>query len=388
MRIAVIASALPPEGLGGSEAYSARIAQELAARHDVLVLSGAARAEIPDVEHAPLRGLRPLGRTESAFAKTIWHLKDQWRPSIHRAVRSHLRRFAPDVVHTNHPQGLSAAVFTGVAADAIPHVHSAHDLNLLCMRITMTSNGQFCGGGCARCRLQRIVRGRLLARHVHCLIANSDYIRETHIQARVVPAERTLTLRYGVDPGTARVRASGRPLRLGFMGTLAPHKGVSTLLEAFRATPSVWRLDIAGAGPLEKEVKTAGEGDSRVTFHGYVSEGDKDSFLDALDLLVIPSEYEEAATLVAVEAAVRGLPSVVSDRGGLPETPEARIFRAGSAQALAEAIDWFLSGDRLTQASRRLHGKRKRFLLSTHVAQLERVLEAAADEGAAFPAQT
>jgi glycosyltransferase involved in cell wall biosynthesis len=380
MRVALIASALPPEGLGGSEAYAASLARELATKHDVLVLSGATWAEIPGVELAALPGLRPLGRSENAIAKTVWHLQDQWLPSIHRAVRSQLRRFAPHVVHTNQPQGLSAAVFTALAADGLPHVHTAHDLNLLCMRITMTSDGEFCGGRCTRCRLQRLVRGRLLARHVHRLIANSDYIRNAHISARLVPAERVMTIRYGVEAGTTRVRTVRDPLRLGFIGTLAPHKGISTLLDAFRSAPSGWCLDIAGAGPLEEEVRAVSRRDPRITIHGYLSGADKDSFFDSLDLLVIPSEYEEAATLVAVEAAVRGLPSVVSDRGGLPETPEARIFRARDPQALGNAVAWFLSGNRLAKASRRLLDTRKRFLLSTHVAEIERVFEEAVRE--------
>ena len=69
--------------------------------------------------------------------------------------------------------------------------------------------------------------------------------------------------------------------------------------------------------------------DGRINHYGYVTGAQKNSFFDRLDVMVIPSEYEENAPIIVAEALVRGLPCVVSDRGGLPETPEAWTFRAG-----------------------------------------------------------
>ena len=71
---------------------------------------------------------------------------------------------------------------------------------------------------------------------------------------------------------------------------------------------------------------------------GEVSGANKDRFLDSLDLLVVPSEYEENAPLVLAEAGVRGLPAIVSDRGGLPETPYAQIFRARDVDSLIAVL--------------------------------------------------
>ena len=65
-------------------------------------------------------------------------LQDQWIPSVHLAVMRQLEAFSPDVVHTHEPQGLSAAPFSAIARARLPHVHTVHDLNLLCVRVTMT----------------------------------------------------------------------------------------------------------------------------------------------------------------------------------------------------------------------------------------------------------
>lgn len=384
MRIALISNSLPGEpATGGAQDYVADLAQALGERHEVLVLSGAENCMLDGVRCVNLPALRVLRPTEALPAKALWHLRDQWLPSVHRAARVHLRDFAPDVVSTHEPQALSAAVFTGVASLGLPHVHTAHDLNLLCVRVTMTRGGEFCGGRCASCSLQRVVRGRLVARHLHRLIAPSENYRRLHIEAGIVPASRAVTIRHGAPPGTTRIRSRrDEGLRVGFIGALSPHKGILTLLAAFRRAPAAWTLAVAGDGALEEHIRDEAARDPRVRYAGYVSGQAKDAFYDGLDVLVIPSEWEEAATLVAVEAAVRGLPSVVSDRGGLPETPEARIFRAHDASGLLEAIRWFADGPgRLLEASTRLLDQQARFLWSRHVAEVEEVLATVARPG-------
>ena len=196
------------------------------------------------------------------------------------------------------------------------------------------------------------------------------------MRAGVVPRDRALPLRLGALPGTARLRRlNGRPT-LGFIGSLSAHKGLRTLLDTFRHLDDPWRLVIAGDGPLAPTVAAAARGDERIEWLGHVSGDSKDAFFDMLDLVVIPSEWEEPATFVAVEAAIRGIPAIVSERGGLPETPEARTFRAGDREELTRAVRWFVDQPaRLEEASARLLAQREQFEWSTHVTRLEGLLE-------------
>jgi glycosyltransferase involved in cell wall biosynthesis len=164
-------------------------------------------------------------------------------------------------------------------------------------------------------------------------------------------------------------------LRLGFLGTLAAHKGVPTLLRAAAAMPEGWQLALAGSGPLAEEVAAAAASDPRLSYAGELDAPARDAFLDGLDAIAIPSEWEEPATLVAVEAAVRGLPALVSDRGGLPETPQARTFPAGDAEALLAGLRAIAADpDDWTRGSEKLLDSSKSFEWSTHVAAVERVL--------------
>jgi glycosyltransferase involved in cell wall biosynthesis len=338
------------------------------------MISGTTDLRIPDVEHVSVPHLRPLHPGESDARKAIWHLRDQWRPAVHRAIKRELRRFCPDVVHTHELQGLSAAVFTGLAAAEAAHVHTAHDLNLLCLRTTMTLNGRPCGGRCAPCLLQRNVRSRLAARRLDRLLAPSDYMRETHIRFGIVAPGAAVTIRQPASDAPARERQpEPDAFHVGFMGSLARHKGILTLLETFRSAPSGWYLHVAGDGLLVGEVRARCATDARITHHGFVTGAQKNAFFDRLDVLVLPSEYEENAPLIAAEALVRGVPCVVSDRGGLPETPEAWMFAAGNAGSLLTALQRLADEpSAISEASRALLRLRDDFMWPPHVARIEK----------------
>lgn len=378
MRIALVSSSIPPARRGGSEAYAADLAASLAESHEVIVFT-AARTRLEKVPTRTLPGLPDLDGDSPAVHKAMWHLRDQWMPSTHRALSRGLRDFRPDVVHTHHPQGLSGAVFTAARAAAAPHVHTVHDANAFCARISMTQNGEYCGGRCARCLVQRQVRPRLLSRSLDLLLAPSNYFRDLYVRRGVIAPERAKVIPQGARDGTARLRqADAGSLVVGFIGALSPHKGIGTLLRAFAAAPDSWRLRVAGSGPLANRVDAAAAANTRIDSVGFVSDREKDAFLDSLDVLVIPSEYEENAPLAAVEAAVRGLPTVVSDRGGLPETPAATVFHARDPRRLLEALRGLAGPTRdLEAASRRLLEEHERFLWSTHVAAVEAELREA-----------
>jgi glycosyltransferase involved in cell wall biosynthesis len=376
MRLALIATLLPGDSPGGAEAYVVASAKSLAERHDVVILTGSNAPRVDGIETVRLPRLPVLERTAPRAGRVLWHALDQWLPHVHLAVGRELRRLAPDLVVTHHPQGLSAAVFTAIAEVGLPHVHTAHDLNLLCARTSMTRGGEFCGGRCAGCLVQRRIRGTALRRNVAKLIGVSRYVCERHVRAGIVPREKVEAIRLGAEPGRERLRRlAGDEVRLGFIGTLGVHKGILTLIEALRRTSEPWRLSVAGSGYLESQVAAAARRDPRIEFVGHVEGDRKEAFFDGLDLLVIPSEWEEPATFVAMEAAVRGIPAVVSHRGGLPETPEARTFRAGDPDELVRAIAWFADEpERLEEASMRLLASRGDYEWSTHVARVEELL--------------
>jgi glycosyltransferase involved in cell wall biosynthesis len=142
-------------------------------------------------------------------------------------------------------------------------------------------------------------------------------------------------------------RRGGARRRLGFVGTLAPHKGVHVLLQAFRAhaDPEA-TLDLFG-NPAVNPAYVAGlrreaAGDPRIRWRGAFAEGEQRRVHGALDALVLPSVWWENSPLSVIEALAAGLPVVASRIGGVPEIVDdgrtGLLVTPGDVAALGRAI--------------------------------------------------
>ena len=151
-------------------------------------------------------------------------------------------------------------------------------------------------------------------------------------------------------------RERGDSVVVGILGRISPTKGQSLFVEAL--TPLLadhphLRLAIGGAADFEdphdemklrRLVEQSGHAD-RIAMPGAV---DALPFLDALDVLVVPSLWEEPFGVVAVEGMARMLPVVATRSGALPEIvadretgfvvePEAAELRTAVSRLVASA---------------------------------------------------
>jgi glycosyltransferase involved in cell wall biosynthesis len=180
----------------------------------------------------------------------------------------------------------------------------------------------------------------------HVVLCVSDATAREHRRIPEVHERiRVLHLPDGAQPRASR-RPPGSPPVFGYLGQLAPHKGVLTLLDAFAGLPArTARLRIAGRGSIEGEV-AARSGDD-VEYVGFVDADAKASFLDSLDCLVVPSEWREPGALVVSEAKAELLPVIGARIGGIPEVVPAScvalLFEPGDVGALRRSIEAFCS---------------------------------------------
>ena len=133
-----------------------------------------------------------------------------------------------------------------------------------------------------------------------------------------------------------------------YLGRLVPIKGVDLLIRAVTQLPNI-HLRIAGDGPERARLEhmTAPLGD-RVRFEGIVGGDKKSGLLHAADALVVPSRREtsgrrEGLPTVVIEAMMHGLPTIVSDEGGMKEVVQhgvdGFVFESGVEKSLQEAIE-------------------------------------------------
>jgi glycosyltransferase involved in cell wall biosynthesis len=138
---------------------------------------------------------------------------------------------------------------------------------------------------------------------------------------------------------------------LGYLGRLSAEKGVQDIVAALPLLPDDVRLLIVGGGerePLEQQARTLGMAE-RLIFSGAVNRLDAPRYLNAMDLLVVPSHstpsWKEQFGRIIVEAFLCGVPVLGSDSGAIPEvvSDTGLIFPEGDVAALAAAAERLLA---------------------------------------------
>ncbi len=388
MRIAFVVHKFPPESLGGVETYTWSLARVLAeARQETHVFyplggmsSSISRAKRDGIHlwRVPL----PPTRAHEGALRQFWHtFRDT---AIEASFQEFLTTVLPDIVHFQHVQGVSARLIH--LAAACPRVITLHDYWFFCANSQLARpDGQVCAGpewgwNCVDCltvrkdlRWLRVLRPlvalplayrnlylRQVVESVPLFLAPSEFLRQQYVR-QGFPAERIVTIELGLDterlsemprgdlphPLARRPRPAMRWAgpHFGFLGTLAPHKGVHVLVEAFNRLPDNAALTIYGsetvfpgyvaqlkAAAIHPNIRFAGPLDYR-----HVGEA-----LRQLGCLVVPSLWYENSPLVIQEAYGVGMPVVASRLGALAEKVRdgetGRLFTAGDSTDLARVL--------------------------------------------------
>jgi glycosyltransferase involved in cell wall biosynthesis len=178
-------------------------------------------------------------------------------------------------------------------------------------------------------RLAKAMAARLPWVSADVVVAVSQYVAQRQRTAGQVPASR---LRLAPNPVSAPAPSRSRELlraELGILpsrrlvvaaGRLTPEKGFADLLRAADALPEDVEVVVFGDGPdraaltrLRGELRTG----SRVHLPGHRSQSAE--WMAAADVCVVPSRWDEAFCLAAVEALARGRPTVATRVGAIPE---------------------------------------------------------------------
>lgn len=405
MRILFAAHQFFPEGRAGVELVTLGLARELKARgHEPFVL--AAKRSLPDgirpyeTEDYEYDGIpvRRVGRPAEGPSRP-YRLNYKNEEMAERA-REYALEIHPDVVHAMHLQGLSASVVPALKELGLPVVFTAADFWTVCPVVDLRRHdGAMCEGPevhhCVRCiagrnpdprvrkradlpgaavRAAGLLSRTPLARFSGALRQVAD-VRERPARIREsmegvdrvlaytrltgdllsrngVGAGKTSVSPYGIDAGWLREAAisgeSPDTLRVGFVGTLAPHKGPDLLVRAFQALPrgldATLRVHGGGEGYEDyvRELRSLAEEDGRIAFPGAFAREELGRVLAETDVLVVPSRWYENGPGVVFEAFAAGVPVVATDLGGMSEFvrhgENGLVFRLDDVRDLASQL--------------------------------------------------
>ena len=319
--------------IGGLEAAVMTLLAGLRERgHEACVVTSHDALSLPDVDEHDGIAIHRLPLRSALSARDPMALLESQRRAT--AVR---REFAPDVVHVNLPDPGAAVHLRAAAAHPAPLVVTVH-----------TAIPLEAGDGAT-------LFGTLL-RAADRVTAPSDAVLRP-LRARLPSLEeRAAVIPYGLPADVAPVAPPAEP-RVLCIGRLIAEKGIDLAIAAFASLAPRFpgaRLAIAGDGPererLERQAAELAVAEW-IDFLGWVPPERMAGLIAAASVVVVPSRWQEAFGLVALETALQGRPAVVCRVGGLPEVVRdgttGCVVDPDDVTALAGAIATLLEDPRL-----------------------------------------
>lgn len=349
-KILIAHSLYPPNIIGGAEISAQILAQTLSQQYEVKVMTvgqhndSKVRSDCVngiDVLRLPYNNrywIGDTGRSSTVTSKIMWRVQDIFNIKQYQHIKEHLVNERPDLVHTHNLPGLSFAVWRAAYELNIPLVHTLHDFSLVDpIKVSVYS------------RMYRII-SRRFSRLAASVIGVSNHILGTHTSFGLFENSSKHVVHNIVDQDEQAIELFTQkkvntrdPLNIGYFGQLTEVKGVHYLVDAMKMLDSsiVGKLCIYGDGPLLHSLKESAASDHRIEFKGKVSKSDVMKQMAAMDLVIVPSTWDEPFGLVVIESCQVGTPVYASRVGGMAEIlldSEEFSFPPYDSEAIARSI--------------------------------------------------
>lgn len=417
MRILLVVHS-PPQaegGAGGTEIYTFALAREFGRSEEVLVFTRVAEPDLP--EYTLSRRIYQGVEYEAVNNTYRWGNDFELHyhnPSLNKPFKDCLKEFRPQIVHFTYVLGGLSASFIRLARESgAGVVFTLTDYNFICpWGQLLTSDEKICEGpreglNCLLCFFKEELGPELgtirkwmvdnlpaplavrLVKNPRVLKVNRRirFLRRMLQEADLIIAPtRSLSSRYlkwgikkdkvmnsslGIDTRlfSSAAKIPAERVRFGFIGQLLPHKGLHILTEAFSRMERNgelerdWELRIYGE-PTSEEAREylkktlEGKDPERFRYLGSFPHQEIARIYAELDVLVIPSLWEENSPLVLLYALHTNNPIIASRVGGITELvaegKDGMLFEVGQVEELTAKLREFIKEPDRFRATREM----------------------------------
>lgn len=207
-------------------------------------------------------------------------------------------------------------------------------------------------------RLYGLIWRHVLLKRVDINVCISKFIsKQMHQSGRVDYGQDTIIL--NIPPKRQIVKDdvvykwNGKALRLGYLGRIVPDKGVKELVEAtISVLKQHYDVNVFIGGSLDISIsyvemlkKLISQSEYQDRFHLLGNINDIEKFFSNIDVMVVPSIYEEPLSNVINEAKTFHRPSIIFNKGGMPELVQHKetgyICTEITSQSLSKGIIYY-----------------------------------------------
>lgn len=250
---------------------------------------------------------------ERSFLGRLWH----YSLSFPGLLRKEIESFRPDIVHLHGfwmgPQYVAAKVVRDLG---IPTVLSVHGSLFYQRWQSKRSLAHLKKGGYAK-----ILAG---PRFSGVSLLHAITHQELELLEHLLPGPPLTCIPNWVDLGDAPERLAPAQKHFAFIGRISPEKNLENLILGFQqaSLKGVWKLSIVGPvgddrylTQLKKLAMPMGD---HIQFPGPLYGDEKEKLLQTLQAVIVPS-FTEVISLVNLESAAAGIPTITTRETGLME---------------------------------------------------------------------
>ncbi|MBL7196706.1 MAG: glycosyltransferase family 4 protein [Candidatus Omnitrophica bacterium] len=422
MKILQVVHSFPPYNLAGTEIYTYSLSRELTKRNEVFIfhrISNIKKGEYA-LNHNKFNGLDvfTVNNTFRFCASFEGTYKNE---AIADQFIKILNKIKPDIVHIQHLIFLSTTIITEIKKRKIPIIFTLHDYWLICPRWHFLNKAMnICNHNdiskCVDCLgdqlsikkfpkriylalrntmpnfLMRFLRNIYLNltkanlnsqemvlkiksrnRHIKELcsivdlfVAPSDFARKMFIRFGI-PQDKIRFIPHGINTELVKnfKRKESDRIRFGFIGTILPAKGPDILINAFNRINDT-RVELKIYGKLfpyrefeyyPRYIKRLAK-NGNIRFMGGFDHKQICDIFSEIDVLVLPSIWNENLPLTILEAFSTKTPVIASRIGGIPELikdgEHGWLFEPRNSESLYKQMKIFLDNPSLIERFKNL----------------------------------
>ncbi|CAM7123674.1 glycosyltransferase family 4 protein [Klebsiella michiganensis] len=328
MKIMIFNALYYPYRVGGAEISVQLLAEELVRQGNKVCVVTLGESQLRekrfingvDVISLPLKNVYwPYSeKKKSSFKKVFWHLLDVYNIFMYRQVSNEIRKYKPDIVHTNNLSGFSVCVWHAVKKLDIKLVHTSRDYYLFHPNSTLFKNDKNMPANCFEVMFWSFIKKKMSHR-VDSYIGISNFISQLHLENGFFTNASCGVIYNAVDK--IEIESSkNKKNRVGFLGRLTYEKGFDEYCSLARKYKDNIDYEFIAAGRFinngtEKELSTLAHS-AGVIVKGYM---DLKEFLNSVDLVVLPIKWNEPFGRTIVECALADKIVITTNTGALPE---------------------------------------------------------------------
>lgn len=357
-KILIACRAYFPDIAGGGEISTKTLAENLAERgYDVEVLAISKKTEddvICDIKVHRVKYENLYwsydNKNIGKLKKLAWHIIDSNNVFFKKKLSEVLDSLKPDVIITSTIEDISSVIWKVAKSKRIRTVHILRSYSLLCINANMFKKDN-CKNRCLSCSLITRMK-KENTKFVDDVVGISQFVLDEHLKYDYFPnANKHVIYNICLDRSKEiTIKSSkNKTLKIGYLGRIHKTKGIDLIMDSlsFLDNDLKEKIEVLVAGIGDEsyvnELKeTSIRSNTKVEFLGTMN---ATNFLDSIDILIVPSKWNEPFGRVVIESIGRKTPVIAKSMGGIPELLlKNRDFLFDSAEDLSLILSKYIKG--------------------------------------------